>query len=415
MSTNSLVLAGGVVLAACAAAALARTLPLRAPASLRDAPLQGLRGFSALFVFLHHALLWFRCTHGSGWTDPEWIRQSGECRVVLFFLLASTLFYGRLLDARGGSLDWLRLLVARTMRLAPVYLVAMALMLLVVAVVTTLRIDGAGAGIVLRSWGDIIGATAVWLGFSMLGMPAIDAYMNTPLITAGVTWTMPLELSFYLLLPLLALPLRVRMPGVALAIGLLALLWLAAWAPDPWLVAPFGGGMVVALAIRLPAVAAMLRHPACGAVFLAVLGVVTFAFPSAYAPLPLALQTLALAIVAAGNDLFGVLRRRGPMMLGNCAYSLYLLHGIVLYALFMLAIGAHRAATLSGLQFLGVVALATPVVIGLAWASQRWIEVPPKRAVPAMVEKLRQLLAPRQGRDAGASAGVGPGSPASAA
>ena len=387
------------MLAAFAGAALARTLPLQPPASLRDAPLQGLRGISAFFVFLHHALLWFLYTHGRGWGDPEWVRQSGECRVVLFFLLASTLFYGRLLDARGRSFDWLRLLVSRLMRLAPVYLVAMGLMLAVLAYATAHRIDGAGSGIVLRSWSDILGATAVWLCFSVLGMPAIDAYMNTPLITAAVTWTMPLELTFYLLLPLLALPLRVRMPKAALGVGLAALLWLAAWAPDPLLVAPFVGGMAVALAIRTPPVARLLRHRACGIAFPALLGCAIFLFPSAYSPVPLLLESIALAIVAAGNDLFGVLRWRAPMMLGNCAYSLYLLHGVALYTLFLLVIGAEHAAALSPLQYAGVVVMFTPVVVALAWASQRWIEVPPKRAVPSLAAALRRVLAVRDPRN----------------
>ena len=386
------------MLAAVVGAVLARTLPLQPPASLRDAPLQGLRGVSAFFVFLHHALLWYLYTHGRGWADPEWVRQSGECRVVLFFLLASTLFYGRLLDARGRSFDWLRLLVSRLMRLAPVYLLAMGLMLAVLAFATAHQIDGAGRGIVLRSWSDILGATAVWLCFSVLGMPAIDAYMNTPLITAAVTWTMPLELTFYLLLPLLALPLRVRMPKTALGIGLAALLWLAAWQPEPLLVGPFVGGMAVAIAVRVPVVTRLLRRRACGVLFVALVGCAIFLFPSAYSPLPLLLQSIALAIVAAGNDLFGVLRWRVPMMVGNCAYSLYLLHGIALYTLILCVIGAERASSLSGLQFAGVIALFTPIVLALAWASQRWIEVPPKRAVPALVAALRRILAIRDPR-----------------
>ena len=391
MSSITVVLVGGVVLAAIVGAALARALPPQAAPPSRHGPLQGFRGLLALGVFLHHAFIWFHYTHGRGWSDSEVWRQFGESRVVLFFMLAATLFYGRLIDARGSAFDWLRLGVSRLLRLAPAYWLAMGLMLAVLAWATACRVDGAGTGIALRSWADIIGASATWVAFSMLGMPAIDAYTNTPLITAGVTWTMPFELTFYLLLPLLALPLRVRMPPTALGLGLAAAMWLAAWAPDPLLFGPFVGGIAVALAIRVPRVAHFLRRPACGAAALAALTCVIFALPLAYSPLALLLQAFALAVVAAGNDLSGMLRLRAPQALGNWAYSLYLLHGIALYTLFLLVIGAQRAAALSALEYVAVIALFAPVVLALAWASQRWIETPPMRAVPLVVAALRRL------------------------
>ena len=392
MSSITVILAGGVVLAALIGAALARGLPPQTLPPSRHGPLQGFRGLLALGVFVHHTFIWFHYTHGQRWVDSEVWRQFGESRVVLFFMLASALFYGRLLDARDSDFDWLRLYVSRLFRLAPAYWLAMGLMLVVLALATTWRIDGAGTGIALRSWPDIIGASAIWLAFSMLGMPAIDAYMNTPLITAGVTWTMPFELTFYLLLPLLALPLRVRMPLATLGLGLAAAMWLAAWAPNPVLLGPFVGGMAVALAMRAPRVAQALRHPAYGAAALAALTCVIFVLPMAYAPLPLLLQAFALAVVAAGNDLFGMLRLRAPQALGSWAYSLYLLHGIALYTLFLLVIGAQRAAGLSALEYAVVIALFTPVVLALAWASQRWIETPPMRAVPFVVALLRRLM-----------------------
>jgi peptidoglycan/LPS O-acetylase OafA/YrhL len=81
------------------------------------------------------------------------------------------------------------------------------------------------------------------MGFSMLGMPAIDGYFATPVVTAVVTWTLPYEITFYMLLPLLALPLCVFMPATTLALGLAAAIWLAALAPEPMKCLPFVGGM----------------------------------------------------------------------------------------------------------------------------------------------------------------------------
>jgi len=72
-----------------------------------------------------------------------------------------------------------------------------------------------------------------------------------------------------MLLPLLALPLRVKMPATTLALALGAAIWLAAWAPDPMLCLPFVGGMAVALLVRMPRIVALLRHRASAAAAMA--------------------------------------------------------------------------------------------------------------------------------------------------
>jgi peptidoglycan/LPS O-acetylase OafA/YrhL len=182
---------------------------------------------------------------------------------------------------------------------------------------------------------------------------------------------------------------------LGLALG--AAIWLAAWAPDPMLCLPFVGGMGVALLVRVPAVLPLMRHRASAAAAMAAMTAVIFLFPTAHALVPMLLLAFAMAVVAADNDLFGILRWRAPQAVGRWAYSLYLLHGIVLYALFMLLIGAPRAARLTGLEYVGTIVAITPVVLTCAWASQRWIETPPMRAVPASVDALRRLLGRRRG------------------
>jgi peptidoglycan/LPS O-acetylase OafA/YrhL len=254
-----------------------------------------------------------------------------------------------------------------------------------------LHTDGAGTAIAFRTWTDIYNSCAVWLGFSMLGLPAIDGYLNTSIVTAGVTWTMPYELTFYLLLPLLALPLRVGMRAATLALGLGAAVWLAAWAPDWRICLPFIGGMAVALVVRLPRVVALLRHRAFAVAAIAAVTAAGLLFPIVFEPLPMLLLGFALAVVASGNDLLGVLSWRAPQAIGKWAYSLYLLHGIVLYTILLIVIGADRAAQLSPLQYAALVAAITPVVLTLAWASHRWIESPPLRKVSALVAALRGL------------------------
>jgi len=394
--STSEILVGGTISAAIVAAMLARALPARtpspSPSPSRQNAMTGFRGLLAFGVFMHHSFIWNHYAHGLGWLDSEGFRQFGESRVVLFFMLTTTLFYGRLIDSRGRSLDWLKLYVSRLLRLAPAYWFAMSLMIAAVVWATLHHIDQAGTGIAFRSWTDIFSSVAVWLSFSMLGMPPIDAYYDTPLVTAAVTWTLPYEITFYMLLPLLALPLRVKMPATTLALTLAAAIWLAAWAPDPMLCLPFVGGMGVAMLVRMPRVVQVLRLRTSAALAMAAMTAVIFLFPSAHALVPMLLLAFSMAVAAADNDLFGILSWRAPQALGNWAYSLYLLHGIVLYTLFMLVIGADRAAQLSPFEYVAIIAAITPVVLTFAWASHRWIESPPMRAVPALVTALRGFV-----------------------
>jgi len=112
LSFVSLYLVAGVVLAGIASALLARLLPPRAATPVgalpqeprRHAALQGFRGLLAFGVFMHHSFIWSRYARGHGWLDAALFHQFGESRVVLFYMLTATLFYGRLLDARGRVL-----------------------------------------------------------------------------------------------------------------------------------------------------------------------------------------------------------------------------------------------------------------------------------------------------------------------
>ena len=369
-------------------------------------PVQGLRGFLAMGVFLQHALIWRHYTQHEGWHEVRYFEQFGEGRVILFFMLSAFLFYGRLVDARNGrkSFDWLRLAVSRFLRLAPAYWLAMLLMFVVVAIAFRWQVDGAGSEALHTSWSDIVTQSTAWMGFAMLGMPAIANYFPTPIVTAGMAWTMPYEITFYLLLPLLALPLRVRMPAVALAVGLAAAMWLAAWSPAVGLCTPYLGGMAAAVLVRVPGVAERLRGRAASVVVLAVMAASFGLFDTNYGVLPMALLMSTVVIVGAGNDMFGVLRSRALQRLGAMAYSLYVLHGIGLYVMFMFVLGEERSAALGPWAFALVVAVTVAAVVAACMASRRWIELPPMRRVAALTARLRGLAAPAAGTGVAAAA-----------
>ena len=124
---------------------------------------------------------------------------------------------------------------------------------------------------------------------------------------------------------------------------------------------------------------------------LACLVALVTACQSPYGLAPLLLQTIAFALVAGGSDLLGLLSSRGARTLGALSYGIYLLHGIVLYTTFMVLIGMHRAQALSPLAHWAIVLAVVPVLLLLAQACHRWIELPAMRAVGPSVCALRSI------------------------
>jgi peptidoglycan/LPS O-acetylase OafA/YrhL len=413
-TTLSALAAPVLVLEALAIAALlARRDPALASASAshRFATLDGLRGLLALCVVLHHAFVWFHYAHGQGWQadDSRLFLHFGQTGVALFFMLTAFLFVGRVLDARArGDVDWLQFYVSRVLRLTPAYWLAMVLMLGVLALATTWHVDGAGDGVVQRGWPDIVSASAVWFGFTMLGRPAIDAYLNTPSITAAVTWSLAYEWSFYLVLPLVAVLLRAsaRMPAWALLVGLGGALWIGISDLRLALAWPFLGGGVAALLVRQPRFVAFAQGRLAGAIAVAALVSVVLFAAGGNDPLALVGSTLAFSLVAGGNSLSGLLTLRAARALGAMGYSLYLLHGIVLYTLWMLVLGVERTSALTPFQHWAIVAAVLPPMLLLSHASWRWVELPAIRAVPGVVARLRRASATR-GNVGEANAGSG--------
>ena len=97
--------------------------------------IDGLRGYLALFVFLHHSCVWYFYVRSGRWETPpsQLYVHFGQSSVALFFMITGFLFYSKLINAhRHRSFDWERLYIARVLRLTPLYLFAVALMLFLV-------------------------------------------------------------------------------------------------------------------------------------------------------------------------------------------------------------------------------------------------------------------------------------------
>ena len=339
----------------------------------RSPTIDGLRGFLAFGVFVHHACIWFTFLKTGAWVVPEsrLYTHLGQSTVSLFFMITGFLFFGKVLQSRETPVDWLRLYVSRCLRILPLYLMVMLAGAVVIAII---RYSG---------WAQPM--QAPWHEKSLTG-----------LYTAGVTWTLSYEWKFYYALPLLGLFFgHIPFRWLLLSAGMLMLSG-ANKTLDIHALTFLGGGIAVALSRS----ARWQRFARSGwgsvAALLVLAGVVT-AFDSAYALWPLACLTLVFSLIANGAGFWGFLTTVLARTFGEITYSIYLLHGPLLFVFFKFGIGLHNAAQLPPATYWLTVAGLVPVLLLVSAFSFRWIEQTCMRNVPIWTKWLRNRSTYLQG------------------
>lgn len=359
-------------------------LALEQTSSRRNVTIDGLRGFLAFFVFLHHAVIWYFYLRSGQWQTPPsyFYVHLGQSSVALFFMITAFLFSTKLLNNRSAhdkaslksTLFWQRLYVSRIMRLAPLYFFMLTIVLLLTALASHFQLREP-LPVLLKSIGQ-------WASFTILGRPDLNGVVDTARMIAGVNWTLPYEWFFYLALPVVALLLRVLPPWPYALLGIASLTGLYFWQPALIYLLAFAGGMTAAVLVRLSALPTWLAGKTGAFVVLVCLVVVFKAYPTVNTLPAMGLLTLVFTILASGNTLFGLLHTRVAQALGDASYSIYLLHGLVLYIAFTLVLGVDAASRLSASGHWGVVLLCTVVLIPLSLLTFHWIEAPAIRSAP---------------------------------
>lgn len=323
----------------------------------RFAAIDGLRGLLAFSVFGHHAAVMPRYLETGVWSAPPsaFYTLLGEAGVALFFAITGFLFWGKLLH-ENGTPDWKKLYIGRLFRIAPLYLAAVFVLLLLVLNRT---------GFELREPAeDILLDTARWMGLGLLGQPDVNAYRNTGRLMAGVVWTLRYEWLFYFALPLMALFTRKRDCLWFPLAGLASCLALYAYgrALPAFYTSLFFCGMTCASLVYCGYGA---RAGSAAAFVAIVLGMVALftQFSTAAGPVQALLLGLVFYVISSGNTFLGMLETKAARRLGEISYGVYLTHGLVLTGVFSIepvriyALSGHGSywATIAVCAFLVVV------------------------------------------------------------
>lgn len=294
-------------------------------------PMEGLRGFAVWLVFLVHFITlaepWLANT-GELAEATQALRALGNIGVDLFFVLSGYLIYGMLLPQPRPFLPYM---ARRIQRIYPTFIVVFLLY-----VVLALQFPVAG-----RLPADT-GPRLLYLLQNFLLLPGI--FEIVPLIT--VAWSLSYELFFYLAVPLLVggLGLR-RWPAQArIALFLLLAVFILT---DPQRV---GGHVRFAMFVAGVLVYELESRVKLSKKHWDVLGaaglLLALASPALVQGLnlggPVKFSLLALSFLLVCLACFRGQARLARLFswtplrwLGNASYSYYLIHGLVLKALFM--------------------------------------------------------------------------------
>lgn len=356
----------------------------------RHEMLDGLRGFLALGVLFQHAITNFTYYSTGIWkiTDVRFYRHAGGEAVILFFMITSFLYWSKAISSRG-KLDAKSIYRNRFKRLAPMYLFSAAIVTISVLIQSGLQITSVWA--LLKDVGS-------WLSLGLITTTSINGLSIIP-INAGIHWTLHYEWIFYLLLPFAAIALRrgwhrlVAIPFIALV------LTLSDW--GYWIIFLFG---ITAAHIvhRFPRVQLIhksgltlkeiigytiegrpkpknsIRLIALCISFLPIIGLLAIYFIQ-YKPYGVPQYVISLGILLIfiyGNSLFGLLNTRAARFLGTISYSVYLMHGIVLFAVLNISNSVIPVGSLTPVLYWSLILLAAIITVLVSAITYKYVEHP---------------------------------------
>ncbi|MCP2025995.1 peptidoglycan/LPS O-acetylase OafA/YrhL [Flavobacterium sp. HSC-32F16] len=341
-------------------------------AEIRYPEIDGLRGYLAFFVFLHHAYIWQVFLKTTDWKDPEsnLFNQFGETSVIFFFIITAFLFTSKLLHNKTGEIDWLNYLRSRFLRLFPMYFFSIIIIFILAAFLTqfTLRV----------SFIEILKSTLSWLFFNVSKKHSnLNGLEDTFILNAGITWTLPYEWAFYFLLPLIALWFKIKINLKAvLSFTLAAAIIMILNKSSLRHFVPFAGGIIVALLMNTKKIPAILKQKKYTILALLLLSISIYFFNGGRKPIQIIISSIVFLIIASGNSFFGALSSSFSRKFGQITYSLYLLHGIFLFIIFHFIIGLEKARTLTEIEFWTIITLSIMPLIFICQLCFKYIELP---------------------------------------
>lgn len=297
----------------------------------RFSGIDGLRGYLALMVAVHHYYIFYHWRVEDKWEEPSivFFNNLGVFAVGVFFMITGFLFIGKVDRSRFfKNFNFISILKSRFYRIFPLYFFSLIISIFISMMITNfeLMVEPYLFFKQIAKWFLFVGDT-------------VNGYTDAKRITAGVTWTLRYEWLFYLSLPFIyyVSGFKYGLSLLGVAAFIFACLKVDVFIFNTiYLIFFVLGGCVYFINKRI--------HSEMSEVFFKrkTLSVLSFVFIVLAMLIPAKTNIILFGIfsfffflnVVMGNDLFGILSLRTSKVLGEVSYSIYLMHGIVLFVFF---------------------------------------------------------------------------------
>lgn len=329
----------------------------------RHQSLDGLRGFLAIAVFFHHFILTWYWKVNDEWGRPpqDYYENYGKAGVALFFMVTGFLFISKILQ-QEGNINWFNLYESRVFRIFPLYIFAVIIITFATFYHSSYELNVSFLQLIKQymSWGVFHGGV-------------INDFANTRRVIAGVDWTLKYEWLFYISLPILAVILvKLGRAGGFILLVICALLFLKPiyiYSITTVFFIFFAlGGLAAFTSQNIRISESIIKNKITSSVTGLVI-ILTLFYPKTFDSFHVILIFIIFILVILGNDLFGIFSLKSSVLLGEISYSIYLLHGAVLYFLFTICevLEIHNFTLQMYLLFMPLISIIVILVSSLTF------------------------------------------------
>ncbi len=332
--------------------------------------IDGMRGYLAFFVFLHHSYIWHEFIKTKHWEEPKsnLFNLFGQTSVTLFFIITAFLFITKIIEHKTNDFNWNKYIQSRFFRMFPMYLTTIVIVFIIVLFETNFEQKDSS----FNCFKSILS----WLFFSVNGSTDINGIKNTFIIFSAVSWTLPYEWMFYFLLPIFALffKLKVKLKTIVL-FTFIFLIILAINQSSLRNFMPFVGGIISAVIIHKLKLEKRLKQKVFSLIGIILLILLILNFDSGRKPIPIIISSIVFILIASGNSFFGLFSSIFSRKFGQITYSVYLIHGVILFVVFRYIIGFQNASELTEFEYWGIIALCVIPLIFISQLTYKYIEL----------------------------------------
>jgi peptidoglycan/LPS O-acetylase OafA/YrhL len=326
------------------------------PQRTRYGAIDGLRGLLAVVVLVHHSSAIYGYFTAGVWQYGEnnLLNQFGKASVAMFFMLTAFLFTNK---ALGDHMDWKSFYLARGKRLFPLYFLVINVVFLAIFIKSDFSLK--------ESLLKVTNEYFEWMTFVVFARPDINGMKDSAVLIACVNWSLKFEVLFCLMaVPLLYIASRflslkwLIISGIATAV-IEVIMKVALHIELNTCIFNYTCGILIALLFRVPLVRGIFCHRYYHG--FALLALIALGLTQS-GPLTIGLLFFIFSAVVGGASLWGMLTTRPAIWLGDISYGIFLLHGLILYALLSVLTLNFEHEGLNDIDIL----MYWPLVLGVA-------------------------------------------------